>query len=112
MLEAVSSQALRSHNMNASVQRYYDQATNTAAMQDDFNISLAKSKVLTFLHESVLARSIQGSTRGWGGGPEKALLTLTRSEDTQAWGFSCHGGDDLEHWGGLLSGGGGDQRTC
>ena len=39
-----------------------------------------------------------------GRGPEKALLTLTRGDSAQAWGFSCHGGEDLEHWGGLLSG--------
>ena len=39
-----------------------------------------------------------------GRGPEKVLLTLTRGDPAQAWGFSCHGGEDLEHWGGLLSG--------
>ena len=44
------------------------------------------------------------SRRGWDQGPERLLLTLTRPDSTQAWGFSCHGGEDLEHWGGLLSG--------
>ena len=39
-----------------------------------------------------------------GRGPEKVMLTLTRGDPAQAWGFSCHGGEDLEHWGGLLSG--------
>ena len=44
------------------------------------------------------------SRRGWDQGPERQLLTLTRPDSAQAWGFSCHGGEDLEHWGGLLSG--------
>ena len=31
-------------------------------------------------------------------------LTLERKDDGEAWGFSGHAGEDLEHWGGLLSG--------
>ena len=35
---------------------------------------------------------------------EKLYLTLDRENDCQGWGFSCNAGDDLEQWGGLLSG--------
>ena len=53
------------------------------------------------LSEQLLIITLQECS---GRGPEKVLLTLTRGDPAQAWGFSCHGGEDLEHWGGLLSG--------
>ena len=46
----------------------------------------------------------QGSVRGWDRGPEKLYLTLERSKEDTAWGFSCSGGRDLEQWGALMSG--------
>ena len=47
---------------------------------------------------------IQGSVRGWDRGPEKLYLTLDRSKEDSAWGFSCSGGRDVEHWGAVMSG--------
>ena len=46
----------------------------------------------------------QGSVRGWERGPEKLYLTLERSKEDTAWGFSASGGRDLEHWGALMAG--------
>ena len=47
---------------------------------------------------------IQGSVRGWDRGPEKLYLTLDRSKEDSAWGFSCSGGRDMEQWGAIMSG--------
>ena len=46
----------------------------------------------------------QGSVRGWARGPEKLYITLDRGQADTAWGFSCSGGLDLEHWGAIMSG--------
>ena len=46
----------------------------------------------------------QATSRAWKNGAEKYLLTLQRADNETAWGFSCSGGQDLEAWGGLMSG--------
>ena len=46
----------------------------------------------------------QATSIAWKNGAEKYLLTLQRADNDIAWGFSCSGGQDLEAWGGLMSG--------
>ena len=77
--------------MNSSVQKYLASKINHELLEepDKFAITLARSR---------------GHIKGWDRGPEKLYLTLERDDPKKSWGFSCHGGADLEHWGGLMSG--------
>ena len=77
--------------MNSAVQKYFATKNNQEVFEepDKFAITLARSR---------------GSVKGWDNGPEKLYLTLDRNDPEKSWGFSCLGGADLEHWGGLMSG--------
>merc|ERR1712079_289906 len=63
---------------------------------------LIMSTVAAYKFDSVTDN--QATSRAWKNGAEKYLLTLQRADSETAWGFSCSGGQDLEAWGGLMSG--------